>query len=71
MFLFASCSSYTSEPQLPRLEKKASRGELIPAEYLCSRASVQESPDPKLTQEIQTFLEQIGMLAGFPWGAGL
>jgi membrane-bound lytic murein transglycosylase D len=52
----------------PRLAvKEAPRG-LIPPEYLCPGSSP-AALDPKLAREITDFLEESGILAGFP-GAG-
>lgn len=67
LFLSA-CAGSAPELPLPRLPE-ASRQEvspgLVPREFLCPGTAA-ETPDPRLAQEIQTFLEENGMLLGTP-----
>jgi membrane-bound lytic murein transglycosylase D len=51
---------------LPKLTGKDVPQELIPQAYLCPPGKPQDALDPKLVQEVQTFLEESGMLSGFP-----
>jgi membrane-bound lytic murein transglycosylase D len=62
-----ACANLPGTEKLPTLSpKEVSRG-LVPKEYLCPGAG-QVAPDPRLVKEIQTFLEQNGMVGGLPEG---
>lgn len=66
MLGFCACAAPpVAAPRLP--VKEAPRG-LIPPEYLCPTANA-AALDPKLAQEIKSFLDESGILLGFA-GAG-
>jgi membrane-bound lytic murein transglycosylase D len=68
VFLLSLWGCATPPPATPRLAvKEAPRG-LIPLEYLCPTPTP-GALDPKLAREIKDFLDESGILAGFP-GAG-
>ena len=70
VLFLALCGCATPPPGVTRpVEKKAPPG-LIPPEYFCPNLAL-EAVDPKLAREIKNFLEEGGILAGYPGSGNL
>ncbi len=62
----ASCTATAPVNSLPQLSRREVPQEFIPAAYLSPPDTSPGALDPKLVQEVQAFLEDNGLLAGFP-----
>jgi hypothetical protein len=65
LFISACASPPGTEKALGLAPKETARG-LVPQDYLCQGSGPQEAADPRLSREIQGFLEENGMLGGIP-----
>lgn len=68
--VLASCAPPAQLPRLAGHAEKEGETALVPKDFVVAGAQTQVKVDPQLAQEIQAFLDQNGMLAGFQKGQG-